>query len=114
MEHHFAVDVITTSKLGYIAQERCVGLYVYDEPGNRVITLRADRIILCTGGSGRVYQYTTNPKVATGDGVAMAWRAGADIANMEFTQFHPTCLYHPQLKSFLISESSARRGRSPD
>lgn len=110
LEHHFAIDIITTGKLGYIAQERCLGLYVFDEAGNEVLTLRSDRIILCTGGSGRVYQYTTNPKVATGDGVAMAWRAGAEIANMEFTQFHPTCLYHPQLKSFLISEAVRGEG----
>jgi len=110
LEHHFAIDIITTSKLGYVAQERALGLYVYDELANRVLTLRSDRIVLCTGGSGRVYQYTTNPKVATGDGVAMAWRAGADIANMEFTQFHPTCLYHPQHKSFLISEAVRGEG----
>jgi L-aspartate oxidase len=110
LEHHFAIDLITTSKLGHAAQDRCVGLYVYDEERNRVLTVRSDRVILCTGGSGRVYLYTTNPKVATGDGVAMAWRAGAEIANMEFTQFHPTCLYHPQLKSFLISEAVRGEG----
>ena len=104
LEHHFAIDLITTSKLGYASEDRCVGLYVFDEEDNTVQTLRSNRVILCTGGSGRVYLYTTNPKIATGDGVAMAWRAGAEIANMEFTQFHPTCLYNLELKSFLISE----------
>jgi len=110
LENHFAIDLITTSKLGLAAQDRCIGLYVFDEEHNEVVTFRSDRVILCTGGSGRVYLFTTNPKIATGDGVAMAWRAGAEIANMEFTQFHPTCLYHPQLKSFLISEAVRGEG----
>ncbi len=110
LEHHFAIDLITTSKLGYASQDRCIGLYVFDEESNEVLTLRSNRVILCTGGSGRVYLYTTNPKIATGDGVAMAWRAGAEIANMEFTQFHPTCLYNLQVKSFLISEAVRGEG----
>ncbi len=110
LEHHFAVDLITTSKLGYASEDRCVGLYVFDEEENAVETLRSNRVILCTGGSGRVYLYTTNPKIATGDGVAMAWRAGAEIADMEFTQFHPTCLYNLKLKSFLISEAVRGEG----
>ena len=109
-EHHFAIDLITTGKLGYAAQDRCVGLYVFDEEENVVETFRSDRVILCTGGSGRVYQYTTNPKIATGDGVAMAWRAGAEIANMEFAQFHPTCLYNLKVKSFLITEAVRGEG----
>lgn len=109
-EHHFAIDLITTSKLGFASSVRCVGLYALNEDSGEVLTLRSDRVILCTGGSGRVYLYTTNPKVATGDGVAMAWRAGAEIANMEFVQFHPTCLYHHEVKSFLITEAMRGEG----
>ncbi|MEM7698632.1 MAG: L-aspartate oxidase [Verrucomicrobiota bacterium] len=109
-EHHFAVDLITTAKLGLASPLRCVGLYVLDEESGEVETLRSDRVILCTGGSGRVYLYTTNPDIATGDGVAMAWRAGCEIANMEFIQFHPTCLYHQTLKSFLITEAMRGEG----
>lgn len=115
MEHHFAIDLITTAKLdsGDAAdadERRCVGLYVLDEVSNEVETLRSDRVVLCTGGCGRVYLYTTNPDVASGDGVAMAWRAGAEIANMEFIQFHPTCLYHHEVKSFLVSEAVRGEG----
>ena len=110
LEHHFAIDLITTRRLGFASAPRCVGLYVLDENSDEVVTLRSDRVILCTGGCGRVYLYTTNPKVATGDGVAMAWRAGAEIANMEFIQFHPTCLYHSEEKSFLISEAVRGEG----
>ena len=110
MEHHFAIDLITTRRLGFASPPRCIGLYVLDEENDEVVTLRSDRVVLCTGGCGRVYLYTTNPKVATGDGVAMAWRAGAAITNMEFIQFHPTCLYHPEEKSFLISEAVRGEG----
>ena len=109
-EHHFAIDLITTSKLALDAPQRCVGIYVLNEESGSVITLRSDRVLLCTGGSGRVYLYTTNPDVATGDGVAMAWRAGCEVANMEFIQFHPTCLYHHELKSFLITEAMRGEG----
>lgn len=104
MENHMAVDLITTGKLGYAMENSCVGVYVLDESTGAVETLRSDVTVLATGGCGKVYLYTTNPDVATGDGVAMAWRAGALIANMEFIQFHPTCLFHPGVKSFLISE----------
>lgn len=109
-ENHFAIDCITTGKLGLPSDNRAVGVYVLDCAAGQVETFRSDRIALCTGGCGKVYQYSTNPDVATGDGVAMAWRAGAAIANMEFIQFHPTCLYHPQAKSFLISEALRGEG----
>ncbi len=109
-EHHFAIDLITSTKLGFASPPRCLGIYVLDEKSGNVITFRSDRVILCTGGSGRVYRYTTNPAVASGDGVAMAWRAGCDVANMEFIQFHPTCLYHHEKKSFLITEAMRGEG----
>ena len=104
-ENYFAIDLITSRSLRLEEPDRCHGLHVLDIEERRVLTLGAQAVVIATGGCGKAYLYTTNPDIATGDGVAMAWRAGVPVTNMEFIQFHPTCLYHPQAKTFLISEA---------
>ena len=109
-EETVVIDLIMTKRLGVKGENRCVGAYVLDKVTGEIYAVRSPNTILATGGCGKVYLYTCNPDTATGDGIAIAWRAGAKIENMEFIQFHPTCLYHPQAKRFLISEAVRGEG----
>lgn len=110
VENCMVIDLITTSWLGLDADNRCCGAYMLDQQNGKISAVRAPVVVLATGGGGKTYLYTSNPDVATADGVAMAWRAGVPIKNMEFIQFHPTCLFHPECKSFLISEAVRGEG----
>ena len=110
LENHIAIDLITSQKLNGQHEERCYGAYALDIDQKKVKTFSARAVILSSGGASKAYLYTTNPDTSTGDGIAMAWRAGCRIANMEFVQFHPTCLYHPYAKGSLISEAVRGEG----
>ncbi|CAI1857757.1 L-aspartate oxidase [Serratia fonticola] len=110
MERRNAVDLITSNKIGLPGTKRVVGAYVWNREREQVETYRAKTVVLATGGAAKVYQYTTNPDISSGDGIAMAWRAGCRVANLEFNQFHPTCLFHPQARNFLLTEALRGEG----
>lgn len=110
LERTNAVDLILSDKLGLPGPRRVTGAWIWNRNRERVETCRARAVVLATGGAAKVYQYTTNPDIASGDGIAMAWRAGCRVANLEFNQFHPTCLFHPQAQNFLLTEALRGEG----
>ncbi len=110
LEHCMVIDLVTTGWLGLSGDNRCCGAYIQERFSGEIMAVRSPFVILASGGGGKVYLYTSNPDIATGDGFAIAWRAGVPIKNMEFIQFHPTCLFHPEAKSFLISEAVRGEG----
>ena len=109
LERYNALDLITEDKVGG-KKDRVVGAYIWNRSDEHVETVRAKFVVLATGGASKVYQYTSNPDVSSGDGIAMAWRAGCRVANLEFNQFHPTCLYHPEARNFLLTEALRGEG----
>lgn len=110
LERTNAVDLIISDKIGLPGTRRVVGAWVWNRNKEQVETCRAKAVVLATGGASKVYQYTTNPDIASGDGIAMAWRAGCRVANLEFNQFHPTALFHPQARNFLLTEALRGEG----
>ncbi len=115
-ERHNALDLITEDKVGG-SKDKVIGAYIWNRNQEHVETVRAKFVVLATGGASKVYQYTSNPDVSSGDGIAIAWRAGCRVANLEFNQFHPTCLYHPEARNFLLTEALRGEGaylRRPD
>lgn len=116
LERHNALDLITADKIGGSSDD-IIGAYIWNRNEEQVETVRSKFVVLATGGASKVYQYTSNPDVSSGDGIAMAWRAGCRVANLEFNQFHPTCLYHPEARNFLLTEALRGEGaylRRPD
>ncbi|MDW2047180.1 L-aspartate oxidase, partial [Vibrio sp. 708] len=116
LERHNALDLITEDKIGG-DKNKVIGAYIWNRNEEHVETVRAKFVVLATGGASKVYQYTSNPDVSSGDGIAIAWRAGCRVANLEFNQFHPTCLYHPEARNFLLTEALRGEGaylRRPD
>ena len=115
-ERHNALDLITEDKIGG-SKDKVIGAYIWNRNQEHVETVRAKFVVLATGGASKVYQYTSNPDVSSGDGIAIAWRAGCRVANLEFNQFHPTCLFHPEARNFLLTEALRGEGaylRRPD
>lgn len=110
LERSNAVDLIVSDKIGLPGPRRVVGAWIWDRNKEKVETCAAKSVVLATGGASKVYQYTTNPDISSGDGIAMAWRAGCRVANLEFNQFHPTALYHPQARNFLLTEALRGEG----